>query len=89
MKQKLMNFGQADLPLFSGTPITVRVRAPIAAPAARQATFATCRVCLDTGRVQVRRAKIVACSCPAGRAARHTNEPLGATPAHSARKVSP
>lgn len=75
MKQKSMDFGQADLPLFSGTPITVRARAPIAAPAATQATFATCRVCLDTGKVQVRRAKIVACSCPAGRAARPQKEP--------------
>lgn len=69
--QGRMDFGSADLPLFSGTPVSVSVTGELRSNnGARQVTFAACRVCLDTGEVEVRRGKVVWCTCAVGIAAR-------------------
>jgi hypothetical protein len=54
-----------DLPLFSGTAMSVRVRTFSHAPQPRQSSFATCPVCRDTGVVFTRH--LVYCSCEIGR----------------------
>lgn len=55
----------SDLPLFSGTPMkadTSQFKPGVHVP---QASFATCRVCMDTGRIAQ-----TFCTCDAGQAAR-------------------
>ena len=61
MKQAEMFPDGADLPLFSGTAqhAQVEVFQPDEEP--QQTTFATCRVCMDTGEVDGR-----FCWCEAG-----------------------
>jgi len=62
--QKQM-FVTEDLPLFSGTPMKVKVEpyAPVPAPPLRQAILGNCRTCQDTGQVDSN-----FCWCEAGEA---------------------
>lgn len=55
----------ADLPLFSGTPQRADTSTYTPQPVIHQSSFATCRVCLDTGRVGE-----TFCTCEQGVAAR-------------------
>ena len=64
-KKQATMFSSEDLPLFSGTVPTVTVKSSKPAPKATQATFAACRVCLDTGKVGDK-----FCTCQAGQDAR-------------------
>ena len=66
-KQSAM-FQVEDLPLFSGTAQTFRKSSkPRAASMAGQATFADCRICMDTGKVGGR-----FCWCAAGSEAKRS-----------------
>lgn len=78
-EQMAMDFGCGELPLFSGTPQAAD-EGPGAQPqaGAGQATWATCRVCLDTGRIEAARGVVRYCSCAAGQAALLADREKGA-----------
>lgn len=61
-----------DLPLFSGTVPSVTIkRTPAIRTHSSQASFARCRLCLDTGRVGHKY-----CWCQAGQSARTAGRSL-------------
>lgn len=68
-EQGRLDFGVEDLPLFSGTPMTVEgpARAADRGPVVQGAPFGDgCRVCYGTGIVQVSQGKRAFCSCAIG-----------------------
>ena len=85
MKPQQMNmFPQGeDLPLFSGTPITVRVQTcePREVESQARLTSCVCPICQDTGKVITRRKadKPTFCLCVAGQAAKAKTRFEGAT----------
>ena len=76
MNQSSMNFDNKDLPLFSGTPQTLRhsIAQPMRSPS--QKSLFNCRFCYDTGRIIVNNQKRYYCTCPRGQevAKEHKNE---------------
>jgi hypothetical protein len=65
-KQGLMDFGNGELPLFSGTPQSVALEGAQGGSAqGAQLSFFACRFCKDGGRISGRY-----CMCEAGTRAR-------------------
>ncbi len=71
--QQMNMFPQGDdLPLFSGTPIKVRIQTSEPREAESQARLSICPLCQDTGKViiQRKRSEPVFCTCEAGQSAK-------------------
>jgi len=73
-KQTEMFPDGADLPLFSGTPQRAQAEAFQPTEEPQQATFAKCRVCMDSGWVDGK-----FCWCEAGQRLRREQEGCTAT----------
>ena len=72
MDQKMLPGMDNTLPLFSGTPQRIERKDPAPAanvPATDQSSYATCRLCKDTGRLNSGD-RLHYCWCAAGVAAR-------------------
>lgn len=76
-EQGRLDLGNGDLPLFSGTPVTVDGGGARRTSSGAQLCMAACRVCLDTGRVRVRPGRVVFCTCSAGLEARRKEQEHG------------
>jgi len=77
--QEMLPGMENTLPLFSGTPQRVTRKDPQPAaevPAKGQQSFATCRLCKDTGRLNSGD-RLHYCWCAAGVAAREEDRELG------------